>query len=337
MVHADQSVPARVALTGAAGNIGYALAFRIAAGDLLGPHQPLILRLIDLAALQQKLTGLALELEDCAFPLLAGLECTLDLKLGFDNVDYALLPGAKPRQAGMERSDLLRVNGSIFAAQGQALNAHAARHVKVLVIGNPANTNTLIAASHAPDLAIRQFTCLTRLDHNRAVSQLARKTHAPVTDVHRMTVWGNHSPTQYPDISHCRVRGIPASTLVEQAWYEQTFIPTVQARAAEIIKARGASSAGSAAAAALAHMHHWLFDTPSDDWVSMAVAADGHYGIAPGVVYSFPVTCTNGAYTIVPDLAVSPFSRDRMALTDRELRQEREAVKDLLGPRSFPH
>jgi malate dehydrogenase len=325
------NAPVRVAITGAAGNIGYALAFRVAAGDMLGPDQPVILQLIEIPPALDALRGVVMELNDCAFPLLHGVVATADVNEGFTDTDYALLVGAKPRGKGMERSDLLADNGRIFGPQGEALNAHASRDVKVLVVGNPANTNCLIAASHAPDLDPRQFTAMTRLDHNRAISQLAEKTGEHSTSIRRMTIWGNHSATQYPDIGHCTVGGRPAPELVEEAWYRETFIPTVQKRGAAIILARGASSAASAASAAIDHMRTWSHGTPEGDWVSMAVPADGSYGIEEGIVYSYPCTCAGGDWEIVQGLEIDAFSRERMDATEAELREEREAVEELLG------
>jgi malate dehydrogenase len=323
--------PVRVAITGAAGNIGYALAFRIAAGDMLGPDQPVILQLIEIPPALQALEGVVMELRDCAFPLLTDVIATTESSEGFDGTHYALLVGAKPRGAGMERGDLLSANGKIFAPQGKAINDRAARDVKVLVVGNPANTNALIAAANAPDLDPRQFTCMMRLDHNRALSLLAEKTDAHVNDIRRMTVWGNHSATQYPDISNCTVNGRPAAELVPQSWYREEFIPTVQQRGAAVIKARGASSAASAASAAIDHMKTWTQGTAEGDWVSMGIPADGSYGIAEGILYSHPVTCARGAYQIVQGLETSDFSREKMRLTEQELREERSAVEDLLG------
>ncbi len=322
--------PVRVAVTGAAGNIGYALTFRIAAGNMLGPDQPVILQMIEIPPAMDALSGLVMELNDGAFPLLSGIVATADLDEGFDAVDYALLVGARPRSAGMERSDLLGANGKIFGPQGKALNERASRDVRVLVVGNPANTNALIAAANAPTLDRRQFTAMTRLDHNRAISQLAAQTGAHSTAVKKMTIWGNHSTTQYPDISHATVDGRPAPQLVEESWVRETFIPTVQKRGAAIIKARGASSAASAASAAIDHMRTWAMGSADGDWVSMAVPSDGSYGIAEGVIYSMPCTCAAGSYEIVQGLDCDEFSRERMAATDAELREERQAVEELL-------
>ena len=323
--------PVRVAVTGAAGNIGYALTFRIAAGDMLGPDQPVILQMLEIEPAMDALNGLVMELNDGAFPLLQGVVATADLNEGFDGADYALLVGARPRGAGMERSDLLGANGKIFGPQGKAINARASRDVRVLVVGNPANTNALIAAANAPDLDRRQFTAMTRLDHNRAISQLAAKTGAHSTAVKRMIIWGNHSTTQYPDISHATVNGSAAPGLVEESWVREEFIPKVQKRGAAIIKARGASSAASAASAAIDHMRTWTMGTPEGDWVSMAVPSDGSYGVAEGVIYSMPCTCDGGDYQVVQGLDCDDFSKERMAATDAELREERQAVEDLLS------
>ena len=322
--------PVRVTITGAAGNIGYALAFRVAAGDMLGPDQPVILQLLEITPALDALKGVAMELNDCAFPLLRGLVTTDDANVAFKDCDYALLVGARPRGPGMERKDLLAANGAIFGPQGKALNDHASRHVKVLVVGNPANTNALIAQAAAPDLNPRNFTAMPRLDHNRALSQLAEKTGTHSTDIAKMTIWGNHSSTQYPDISHATVQGKPAKGLIEDSWYKDTFIPVVQQRGAAIIKARGASSAASAASAAIDHMRSWALGTDGDDWVSMAVPSDGSYGIAPGIIYSYPCRCKNGDYEIVQGLNIDAFSREKMEATERELREERAAVEHLL-------
>ncbi|MDE2225028.1 MAG: malate dehydrogenase [Xanthomonadaceae bacterium] len=323
--------PVRVAVTGAAGQIGYALLFRIAAGDMLGPDQPVILHLLEITPALPALNGVVMELDDCAFPLLAGVVATDDANVAFKDVDYALLVGARPRGPGMERKDLLSANGAIFGPQGKALNAHAKRDVKVLVVGNPANTNALIAQANAPDLDPKCFTAMVRLDHNRAKGQLAAKTGTHNTDVAKMIIWGNHSSTQYPDIHHATVKGKPALSLVDQAWYEKEFIPTVQQRGAAIIKARGASSAASAASAAIDHMRSWALGTAEGDWVSMGIPSDGSYGIKPGVIYGYPVTCRNGKYAIVQGLEIGGFSRARMDATDKELREERAAVEHLLG------
>ena len=325
--------PVRVAITGAAGNIGYALAFRIAAGDMLGPDQSVALHLIEIPPAMDAVKGVEMELNDCAFSLLTEVVSTADLDEGFKDVHFALLVGAKPRGKGMERSDLLTANGKIFGPQGRAINDCAARDVKVLVVGNPANTNALIAAASAPDLDSGQFTSMTRLDHNRALNQLATKTNTHVNDIKRMIVWGNHSATQYPDISHCTVRGRPAADLVPRDWYRDEFIPIVQQRGAEIIKARGASSAASAASAAIDHMRTWVQGTSEGDWVSMGIPSDGSYGIQEGIMYSYPVTCTNGRYEIVRDLSIDDFSREKMRATERELRVERASIEELLSHR----
>jgi malate dehydrogenase len=323
--------PVRVLVTGAAGQIGYALLFRIAAGDMLGKDQPVILHLLEITPALPALNGVAMELSDCAFPLLAGIVCTDDVNVAAKDVDYALLVGARPRGAGMERKDLLEANGAIFSPQGKALNAHARRSVKVLVVGNPANTNALIAQSNAPDLDPNCFTAMVRLDHNRAMSQLADKTGAHNSDVKKMIIWGNHSSTQYPDIHHATVKGKPALSLVDQAWYEKEFIPTVQQRGAAVIKARGSSSAASAANAAIDHMRSWALGTDDGDWVSMGIPSDGSYGIAPGVIYGYPVTCKNGKFAIVQGLEINAFSRSRMDATDKELREERAGVEHLFA------
>jgi len=323
--------PIRVAITGAAGNIGYALTFRIAAGALLGPDQPVILQLIEIPPALDALKGVCMELNDCAFPLLSGIVATADVNEGFDEADGCLLVGARPRGPGMERKDLLGANGKIFGPQGKAINDHASKDVRVLVVGNPANTNALIAAANAPDLDRRQFTAMTRLDHNRAISQLAEKTGKHATDIHCMTIWGNHSATQYPDISHATIGGKPAGEVVDRSWYEETFIPTVQKRGAAIIQARGASSAASAASSAIDHVRTWVQGTAEGDWVSMAIPADGSYGIEEGVIYSFPCTCQDGDYKIVQGLDIDAFSRQKMDATETELREERAAVDELLG------
>jgi malate dehydrogenase len=322
--------PVRVAITGAAGQIGYQLCFRIASGQMLGADQPVILQLLEIPQALGALQGVAMELNDCAFPTLAGIVCTDNPDVAFKGTDYALLVGARPRGPGMERKDLLLANAAIFSVQGKALNSNASRDVRVLVVGNPANTNALIAQANAPDLPPANFTAMTRLDHNRAISQLAHKTGSHVTDIKKMAIWGNHSATQYPDISYATIAGAPAKSKVDQEWLVGDFIPTVQQRGAAIIKARGASSAASAASAAIDHMRTWTMGTPEGDWVSMAVPADGSYGIAPGVIYSYPVTCRGGKYEIVQGLAVDEFSRTRMDASDAELREERDGVKDLL-------
>ncbi len=322
--------PVRVTITGAAGQIGYQLAFRIASGQLLGPDQPVILQLLEIPPALGALNGVVMELDDCAFDTLAGTVATDDPNVAFKDADYALLVGARPRGPGMERKDLLTANAAIFSVQGKAINEHASRDIKVLVVGNPANTNALIASSNAPDIDKRNFTAMTRLDHNRAMAQLATKTGTHVSDIKQMTIWGNHSATQYPDVNHATVAGKSATQLVDQEWLAQEFIPVVQQRGAAIIKARGASSAASAASAAIDHVHDWALGTPRGDWVSMAIPADGSYGIEPGVVYSFPVTCKDGQYEIVQGLDIDEFSRERMNTTEVELREERAAIEELL-------
>ena len=322
--------PATVTITGAAGHIGYALAFRVASGQMLGPDRPVNLNLLEITPALGSLNGVVMELTDCAFPTLNRVVATDDAKLAFKDCDYALLVGARPRGPGMERKDLLLANAQIFSAQGKALDAAANRDVRVLVVGNPANTNSLIAASNAPGLERRNFTAMMRLDHNRALGQLGAKTGKHVTEIRRMIVWGNHSATQHPDISHCTVTGKPARSLVDQQWYREQFIPTIQQRGATIIKARGASSAASAASAAIDHMRDWSLGTAAADWVSMAIPSDGSYGIPEGVMYSYPVTCKGGRYAIVQGLAVDEFCRGRMDATHKELLEEREGVQDLL-------
>ena len=323
--------PIRVAVTGAAGNISYAMLFRIASGEMLGKDQPVILQLLEITPALDALNGVVMELQDCAFPLLADIIQTDDAKVAFKDIDYALLVGARPRGPGMERNDLLEANAAIFSAQGKALNEVASRDVKVLVVGNPANTNAVIAQRNAPDLDPRNFTAMTRLDHNRAISQLAEKTDSTVNDVQKMIIWGNHSSTQYPDLTACTVNDKPALELVDRDWYENTYIPDVQKRGAAIIKARGASSAASAANAAIAHMRTWTMGTDENDWVSMGVYSNGEYGIAKGLIYSFPCTCSNGDWSIVEGVDVSSdFSKEKMAATEQELSEERDAVSHLL-------
>ena len=322
--------PVRVAVTGAAGQIGYSLIFRIAAGEMLGPNQPVSLQLLEIPPAMDALAGVVMELRDSAYPLLNDIVTSSDADEAFDGADIAMLVGARPRGPGMERKDLLQANAAIFSVQGKALDAHASRDVRVVVVGNPANTNALIAASNAPSLDRRQFTAMTRLDHNRAISQLAEKTGAHTTRVRRMTIWGNHSATQYPDLDHALVDGRPAPELVEEAWTRDEFIPTVQQRGAAIIKARGASSAASAAAAAIDHIRTWVQGTADGDWVSMAIPADGSYGAREGVVYSFPVTVGGGDYQIVQGLDIDEFSRGRMQATLDELFEERAGVEELL-------
>ncbi len=321
--------PVRVAVTGAAGQIGYSLLFRIAAGDMLGKDQPVILQLLEITPALKALQGVVMELRDCAFPLLADIVTSDDPMVAFKDADYALLVGAMPRKAGMERGDLLGANGGIFKPQGEALNKVASRDVKVLVVGNPANTNALIAQQNAPDLKPEQFTAMVRLDHNRAVSQLAEKTGQPVTAIKNVTIWGNHSSTQYPDLSQATVNGQPALGVVEREWYEGTYIPTVAKRGAAIIKARGASSAASAASAAIDHMRDWALGTPEGEWVSMGVPSDGSYGVPEGLIYGFPVRCQGGKYEIVQGLEVSEFSRAKMDATAKELEEERDEVRKL--------
>ncbi|MHC1479008.1 malate dehydrogenase [Frateuria aurantia] len=323
--------PVRVAVTGAAGQIGYALLFRIAAGDMLGKDQPVILQLLEITPALPALQGVVMELNDCAFPTLAGVVTSDDPNVAFKDVDYALLVGSRPRGPGMERKDLLEANGAIFGPQGKALNAHAKRDVKVLVVGNPANTNALIAQQNAPDLDPKCFTAMVRLDHNRGLSQLAEKTGKHSTDVKKFTIWGNHSSTQYPDLHHTLVDGKPALDLVDQAWYEQDFIPTVQQRGAAIIKARGASSAASAASAAIDHIRNWALGTAEGDWVSMGIPSDGSYGVKPGVIFGYPVTVKNGKYEIVQGLAINAFSQAKIDATEKELFEERAAVEHLFA------
>jgi malate dehydrogenase len=324
------SKPVRVAVTGAAGQIGYAILFRIASGQLLGPDTEVELRLLEIPQAVKAAEGTAMELDDCAFPLLAGIEISDDPNVAFDGVNVALLVGARPRTKGMERGDLLEANGGIFKPQGAALNANAADDVKILVVGNPANTNCLIAASHAPDIPRQRFTAMMRLDHNRAIAQLAGKTATRVSDVTNMSIWGNHSATQYPDITHAKVNGRPAAEVVsDQSWVESDFIPTVQKRGAAIIEARGASSAASAANAAIEHVHDWVKGTPSGDWVSMAVASDGSYGIPEGIFAGHPCSCENGEWSIVQGLDVDGFSRARIDASVKELQEEAQAVREL--------
>ncbi|KAB2963542.1 MAG: malate dehydrogenase [Thermoanaerobaculia bacterium] len=323
--------PLHIAITGAAGNIGYALAFRLAAGDLAGPDRRIVLQLLEIPPALPALEGVAMELRDCAFPLLDGVVVTADVETAFADADVCFLVGAKPRGPGMERKDLLAENGKIFGPQGKAIAAGAAKDVRVLVVGNPANTNALIAASNAKGLDPRQFHAMTRLDHNRALSQLAEKTGSHPRDIHRLTIWGNHSSTQVPDIAHATVGGRPATGLVDGAWTRDTFIPTVQQRGAAIIKARGASSAASAASSAIDHVRDWLLGTREGDWVSMAVPSDGSYGIAPGVVFSYPCVSKGGEVEIVQGLELDADTRERLDASDRELREERAAVESLLA------
>ena len=322
--------PVRITVTGAAGQISYSLLFRIAAGEMLGPNQPVILQMLEITPALDALKGVAMELEDCAFPLLEGMTCTDDAEQAFKDADYALLVGARPRGPGMERKDLLEANAAIFSAQGKAINDYASEHIKVLVVGNPANTNALITQRNAPNINPRQFTAMTRLDHNRAMSQIANKTESSINDISHMTIWGNHSATQYPDLYHARVAGKSAIDMVDQEWFENDFIPTVQQRGAAIIAARGASSAASAANAAIAHMRTWALGSAENDWVSMGVISDGSYGIADGLIYSFPCTCDNGDWAIVEGLDINDFSRSKMIATEKELLEERDAVYHLL-------
>ena len=326
--------PVRVAVTGAAGQIGYSILFRIAAGEMLGKDQPVILQMLEIPdeKAQKALAGVMMELNDCAFPLLAGMTAASDPMAAFKDTDYAILVGARPRTAGMERKDLLEANGAIFVPQGKALNAVASRKVKVLVVGNPANTNALITMKNAPSLAPTQFTAMMRLDHNRSLSQISAKIARPVTSLRKMTVWGNHSATQYPDLFQAEADGKKVWPLInDQAWLETNFIPTVQKRGAAIIAARGLSSAASAASAAIDHMRDWTMGTPAGDWISMGIPSDGSYGIAEGVLYGYPCTCKNGSYEIVKGLDVSDFSRARMQATLKELHEERDGIKHLLG------
>ncbi|MAY37681.1 MULTISPECIES: malate dehydrogenase [Spongiibacter] len=322
--------PVRVTVTGAAGQIGYALLFRIASGAMLGDDQPVILQLLDITPALDALEGVKMELEDCAFPLLSGVVCTDDPNVGFKDADYALLVGARPRGPGMERKDLLEANAAIFSVQGKAIDENASKNIKVLVVGNPANTNALITQRNAPSISPRNFTAMTRLDHNRAMTQIAQKTGKTVNDVTNMTIWGNHSATQYPDLFNAKVDGKTASDLVDQDWLENDFIPTVQQRGAAIIKARGASSAASAANAAIDHVRSWALGTDGDDWVSMGVYSDGSYGIQEGLIYSFPCRCKDGEWEIVQGVDVNDFSRSKMEATEQELAEERDGVKHLL-------
>ncbi len=324
--------PIRVAITGAAGQIGYNMLFRIANGDMLGREQPIILQLLDITPAQQVLRGVAMELEDCVFPMLQQVITTDDPRVAFRDAEVVLMVGARPRSKGMERKDLLEANGAIFTEQGRILNEVAARHVKVLVVGNPANTNALITLRNAPDLDPRNFTAMMRLDHNRAIAQIALKLFQPIQDIKKMVVWGNHSGTQYPDLSHCEIRGRKVlEVLQDPDWIESTFIPTVQKRGAAVIEARGLSSAASAANSAIAHMHDWLLRSHHNDWVTMSVPSDGSYGIPEGVMYGFPVTCRNGHYTIVQGLPITDLGRKHMMDSYQELLGERDLVKHLLG------
>ncbi len=322
--------PVRVTVTGAAGQISYSLLIRIASGQMLGHDQPVILQMLEIKPALDALKGVAMELEDCAFPLLSRMVQTDDVNLAFADADYAFLVGARPRGPGMERTDLLETNAAIFSVQGKAINDHASRNIKVLVVGNPANTNALIAQRNAPDLNPRNFTAMMRLDHNRSLNQLANKTGNHSTDVRNVVVWGNHSATQYPDLHHACVAGTPAMDLIDMDWYENEFIHTVQQRGAAVIKARGLSSAASAANAAVDHMRDWVLGSAEDDWVSMGVYSDGSYGIEEGLIYSYPCICRNGNWEIAQGLGVNEFSRTKMQETEQELRQERDAVAHLL-------
>jgi malate dehydrogenase len=322
--------PVRVTVTGAAGQIGYALLFRIAAGNMLGNDQPIILQLLDITPALGALNGVKMELDDCAFPLLADVICTDDPKVAFKDADYALLVGARPRGPGMERKDLLEANAAIFSVQGKAINEVASRNIKVLVVGNPANTNAVITQRNAPDIDPKNFTAMTRLDHNRALSQIAQKTGVAVSDVSNVIIWGNHSSTQYPDLFHAKVKGEAAIDKVDSSWHKETFIPTVQQRGAAVIAARGSSSAASAANAAIDHVRTWALGSNGDDWVSMGVYSDGSYGIEKGLIYSFPVRCKNGAWEIVQGLSIDPFSETKIKASEKELKEERDAVRHLL-------
>ena len=320
--------PIKIAITGAAGSIGYSLIFRIASGAMLG-NQPIALHLIEAEVAAQQLKGVMMELDDCAFPLLSDCIGVTEVKAGFKDVDIAILVGAKPRGRGMERKDLLKDNGEIFREQGRALNEFASKDVKVLVVGNPANTNALIASANAPDLSTKQFSCMTRLDHNRALSMLAQKHGTTPSQIKKMIIWGNHSVTQFPDPLHCEIDN--AAVEIDAAWMKNEFIPAVQQRGAKVIEARGASSAGSAANAIVDHIHDWVLGTAGGDWASMGIVSDGSYNIQPNIVFSFPVTTTQGDWTIVPDLSLNDFERDMMALSEKELCEERDAVKALLA------
>ncbi len=323
--------PVRISVTGAAGQIGYALLFRLASGEFLGPEQPVILQLLEVSAAMQAVEGVVMELDDCAFSTLAAVQTSDDANSAFKDADYAFLVGAKPRGPGMERADLLQGNAAIFKAQGRALNENASRDAKIIVVGNPANTNALIAMRNAPDLKPTNFTAMTRLDHNRALAQLAVKTGTSVNDIRKLCIWGNHSATQFPDLHHATVNGQPVMELVEQDWYESEYSPRVAKRGAEIINARGASSAASAANAALGHMRDWVLSSPADDWLSMGVASDGSYDIPEGLVYSFPVTCTGGDYEIVQGLDINEFSRQQMNITQKDLEEERDTIKHMFS------
>ena len=322
--------PVTVTITGAAGNIGYALAFRVASGQMLGADQPVNLNLLEIQNAAAAVQGVVMELNDCAFPTLNKVAAGSDASIAFKDCEFAMLVGARPRGPGMERKDLLLENAKIFSAQGKALDAVASREVRVLVVGNPANTNSLIAQRNAPSLSPKRFTAMTRLDHNRGLAQLTEKTGKGLADIKKVIIWGNHSATQYPDLHHATVGGKPALSQVEESWFKESFIPTVQQRGAAVIKARGTSSAASAASAALDHIHDWMLGTPAGDWVSMGIASDGSYGIPEGVIYSYPVTCKAGEYSIEQGLDINEFSREKMSATHRELLEERDGVKDLI-------
>ena len=322
--------PVRVAVTGAAGQISYSLLFRIAAGEMLGDDQPVILQLLEIPPAMKALEGVVMEIDDCAFPLVAGIEATDDPNVAFKDTDYGMLVGARPRGPGMERSDLLEANGGIFKVQGKAINDNASRDIKVVVVGNPANTNAWTCKNCAPDINPGQFTAMTRLDHNRAMAQLAQKAGSTVADIKRVTIWGNHSTTQYPDLHHATVAGAAALDNIDQQWYQEQYIPSVAKRGAAIIDARGASSAASAANAALEHMRDWVLGTPEGDWTSMGIPSDGSYGIEEGLVYSFPVTTSNGQYEIVQGLELNDFSRAKMQATEDELKEEAAAIRKVL-------
>lgn len=326
------STPIRVAVTGAAGNIGYALLFRIANGDLFGPDQPVILQMLEIPPAMKALEGVAMELDDCAFPLLTDMVLSDDANTAFERANWALLVGARPRAAGMERKDLLDANGAIFRPQGEAINRHAADDVRVLVVGNPANTNCLIAMRNAPDVPAERFTAMTRLDHNRALTQLAQKAGVPTTEVKKVTIWGNHSSTQYPDAYHAEIGGKPAAQVLnDEGWIRETFIPTVQKRGAAVIEARGQSSAASAANAAINHVQSWYHGTEQGDWVSMGIPSNGEYGVAKDVIFSFPVTIQNGVYTVVESLELSEFDRQMLDKSGDELQEERAAVEGMFA------
>jgi malate dehydrogenase len=322
--------PVRVTITGAAGQIGYQLAFRIASGQMFGQNQPIILQLLDITPALKALGGVVMELEDCAFPTLSNVIATDDANIAFKDSEYAILVGAMPRGPGMERNDLLEANAKIFTHQGRAINDNASQQIRVLVVGNPANTNALIASSNAPNINPQNFTAMTRLDHNRAMAHLAKKLNVDSQDIKKMIIWGNHSATQYPDIDHVTVENTLIKDQITNDWLKSDFIPSVQQRGAEIIKARGASSAASAASAAIDHMHDWILGSAENNWVSMGVFSDGSYGIEPGIIYSFPVRCRQGNYEIIQDLSLNQFSQERMQITENELREERATIEELL-------